>query len=522
MFELTEQVNNVSGNKFYTNNTNSYIIHKMDKYLEDRGMAMLLNNDHNVFIGGSLPSFIFSAQLKNKEMNDNECEGKKSGDYLPHDIDVYTSNHNKSILNINMLMEYINISESNGCIINLSFKKCQIPSKIQFILAEVDNFCEDVLGNYDCDMVSIGYHPATHMFIAHEKFVNAIKNKFFTCYTSLERTDENRQKKLLLRAKQWYGFDLILDKTMNTNHLFDKSTYYDNVWINKDKKVKICDNIPILTYINSPKYLQMFHHMYRCVKCHKVCSEDLICTNCRYILENYSPKKTGVVTVFGGVNGFGGIISNTCKKLGYTVYRTSRTKNPEKNTLIFDLNTQMSNELLECIRLSNIIVFNATKTLDNDESIWNTTIDTFDENILMDRINTNVLGYAKIIKELLCFRKKQLDTHNLPKLKIIYVDANESKFDSKMIDGKHPELNIAKAGVKQLFYTSANAFTKLNMSILCYDPGWMSYHGVSIEKKRSNSAHLIPPVIASLGLLHFVETCDEICDKSVYDFIKLF
>jgi hypothetical protein len=156
--------------------------------------------------------------------------------------------------------------------------------------------------------------------------------------------------------------------------------------------------------------------------------------------------------------------------------------------------------------------------LDNDESVWNTTLDKFNVSLLMDRINTNVLGYVQFIRELLEHRRI---TGQMRQLQIVYVDANESKYEGKMIDGKHLELNIAKASVKQIFYTNANLFKKLNMAIICYDPGWLSYHGVSIEKKRSKSKHLISPEITSLGLLWNIEKkYNNIIDCSVYDYIN--
>ena len=197
------------------------------------------------------------------------------------------------------------------------------------------------------------------------------------------------------------------------------------------------------------------------------------------------------------------------------------------------LGEDASDKLMDKMMNSNVIVMNATKTLDGDEDIWNTTLSTFNIKLLNDRIDTNVCGYAKLLNQICQYRLKQLETdNNLNKIVIIYSDANESKFDNKMVDCKHLELNIAKAGVKQIFYTNAYLFAKLNMTVICYDPGWLSYHGISIEKKEALSPTLIPPIISAKGLIFFanktlhefdnlVKSKKVITDYSVYDYINL-
>lgn len=95
-----------------------------------------------------------------------------------------------------------------------------------------------------------------------------------------------------------------------------------------------------------------------------------------------------------------------------------------------------------------------------------------------------------------------------------------------MVDGKHLELNMAKASTKQIFYTNSSIFQKLNMQVICYDPGWLSYHGISIENKKANTQHLIPPEIASYGIIYTVsmsnidEHVGPVYDCSVYDYVN--
>ena len=105
------------------------------------------------------------------------------------------------------------------------------------------------------------------------------------------------------------------------------------------------------------------------------------------------------------------------------------------------------------------------------------------------------------------------------------MDANESKFSGKLSDGKHLELNMAKTATKQIFYTNANLLASLGILTVCYDPGWLSYHGISVDKIESKSKYLIPPSVSALCLLNsignynFDELINEkkvIFDHSIY------
>jgi NAD(P)-dependent dehydrogenase (short-subunit alcohol dehydrogenase family) len=251
--------------------------------------------------------------------------------------------------------------------------------------------------------------------------------------------------------------------------------------------------------------------------------------------------------VVGGINGFGKIVSSEFLEHGCMVRATGRNAGRSEaiDALYKELgrNDSATNPygefaydltkpgvpptLLDHIATkTDILVLNATKTLDEDESVWNTTLGTFNKSLVLDRITVNLFGYVEFLNHVLRARWAAGTTKPMV---VVYVDANESKFDGKMVDGKHLELNVAKAAVKQVFYTNAKLFTKLNMAVLCYDPGWLSLHGVSIEKKRAHSSRLIPPTIAARGIIKLAagvlsrsaDVVDEpIHDCSVYEFIK--
>lgn len=238
------------------------------------------------------------------------------------------------------------------------------------------------------------------------------------------------------------------------------------------------------------------------------------------------------ISVIGGCNGLGKIIGDTYEPVCHSVIRTSREVSSGPNCYQFTLGQDISDALITRLMSSDIIIMNATKTLDNDERVWNTTLPTFNKDLLYDRIETNVCGYIKLITDICQYRIAKLDDgHSLKKMVVVYSDANESKFDGKMVDCRHLEINVAKAGVKQIFYTNSYLFAKLNMLVVCYDPGWLSFHGISIEQKRAKSPKLIPPIISSKGIIYitnkmlrkfdqYMKKKKFIREYSVYDYIN--
>ena len=78
----------------------------------------------------------------------------------------------------------------------------------------------------------------------------------------------------------------------------------------------------------------------------------------------------------------------------------------------------------------------------------------------------------------------------------------------KLSDGKHLELNMAKTACKQIFYTNANVMAGLGILFLCYDCGWCSYHGTSVDKIASKSAYFVPPKLTSQALIAYLSTLD--------------
>ncbi len=225
--------------------------------------------------------------------------------------------------------------------------------------------------------------------------------------------------------------------------------------------------------------------------------------------------------VFGGMFGLGKIIADCAMERNMNVFRTSRTvANDFKNNMLnFDLQKPMSEQLCDMISNTNCIIFNAYQTLENDHSIWNTRLDTFDKHLAEKRYKINCFGYVDVINQLIQIRKKNIAAGEiLDDMIIVFMDANESKFEEKLQDGKHLELNMAKTACKQIFYTNAQYLATFGIISICYDPGWLSYHGISVEKIEARSKYLIPPAISSNLLLSYIidMNINECYDKKTF------
>lgn len=497
-------------NKYITDANIVRTSHEIIQILKEFGLFEWFHHDESIYVGGSMLSYILSHDSKTQSQSTPQVNKYNT----PHDIDIYTTNHVNTIRFFNEHKKDFDVMSTNGCIINFTHKERKNNLYAQLITSEVDDFYSDVLGNYDCDLVCIGYHPASNNVIIHKRLRDAISSKKFKCYKHL--SSENRSEKLEYRIKTWY--DSEIEYVGEEFGRFD--AYYDD-----------CEQ-SIQTFVASvpPKYIQLFYNLYKCIGCNKQ-NKLLLCEECRDRMQpvNHELDTSVNVTILGGLNGFGKIIGDTYDLFANSVIRTSRDP---KCVYSFVLGRQASEKLIHNMMESDIVIMNATKTLDGDESVWNTTLSTFDTELLDDRIETNVYGYAKLLDQICKYRIAQLENNmELKRIVIVYTDANESKFTGKMVDCKHLELNIAKAGVKQIFYTNAYLFAKLNMLVMCYDPGWLSYHGISIEKKKARSPTLIPPNISANGIIFFAnkmllefEQCMKqkqvIVDYSVYDYIK--
>lgn len=483
-------------------------INEIIKVLTEAQLYHIINDDPSVYVGGSFPSFIVSQKLDGKLIEHVEC----------NDIDLYTSNYVQTLYNLSKALgNKITNVKRTGVNITLTIDGCNIP--IQLITSEFESFYDDVLGNYDCTMVAIGFYPFDNELIVHDRFNKDYAKKEFTVY--YERSNEKRIKKLSYRAKEWYSATIkVIKETDNA----DFRPYYK----------KSVDITYLQDIVSPPNYVQLYYNKYKCVKCAEY-NDYLLCQKCSLRImmmltscNNTTKKK---ITILGGVNGLGKIIAEVATSLENDVYVTSRNpNNNNRKEYQFSLNNPTSNELMDHLLTSDIIILNAYSTLENDEKIWLTTLDTFDEALALDKFRTNTFGYVRFLQEFIKKRKEQIKNTGLKNdIKLVFMDANESKFINKLSDGKHLELNLAKTATKQIFYTNANLLASLGILTICYDPGWLSYHGISVDKIESKSQYLIPPKISVLGLLYDLGTHDVgkyisekkfIFDCSIYGIIN--
>jgi predicted hydrolase (HD superfamily) len=474
--------------------------------LKDVGIYDIIKLDDSIYVGGSLPSFIVSQQIKNKNISCKvEC----------NDIDLYTTNYVKTLHTISQhLGNKMTKIKRTG--VNVTFTIQNIP--IQIVTSEFDSFYDEVLGNYDCTMVAVGFYPFKNEMIFHDNFLKGWKEKGFVCH--YERSNPKRMEKLNKRAKEWYDAQLYIMKAYDT---VDFRPYYKNSF-----EIKSLQDI-----VSPPNYVQLYYNKYKCIQC-KASQDFLMCGKCvgDFNSKIYKMNKTKEkkITILGGVNGLGKIVCDQAKLLGNEVYVTSRNPNKKNQAYEYQLGKTISEELMEHLLTSDIIVLNAYSTLDNDEKIWTTTLDTFDEELALDKFKMNTIGYAKFLQQFVKERKEQIRKYNLTNnITMVFMDANESKFAGKLSDGKHLELNLAKTATKQIFYTNANLLASLGILTVCYDPGWLSYHGISVDKIESKSKYLIPPSVSVMALLYHIgkinfDDCISnkkvIYDSSVYEIVN--
>lgn len=151
-------------------------INMMTTILKNNNILELFNND--MYIGGSLPSFVFSKLVK-KEYNITTL--------ACNDIDIYTSNYVTTLCAMNTHLKPTKI-EKNGVNINVHIDSPTV-SLLQFMLANIGSFknennhsafLSEVLDNYDTSLVKLGYHPYTKTIIIHNDFINDfLKKKFY-------------------------------------------------------------------------------------------------------------------------------------------------------------------------------------------------------------------------------------------------------------------------------------------------------------------------------------------------------
>ena len=223
-------------------NYESKFIEMMTVLLKNNDILDMFNND--MYIGGSLPSYVFSKMIKNEyDMTKIDC----------NDIDVYTSNYVTTLCALDKFLKPTKI-ETNGSVMNIHIDKQPI-GLVQIMLANIgfpnkknnhDAFLNEILGNYDTSLVKIGYHPFTKTIIVHKDFINDFARKKFYHKSTFSETIlgienanipdhdklkivsaldslsmhegnvvERRNKKIYQRAKKWYNANVerIQDKS---------------------------------------------------------------------------------------------------------------------------------------------------------------------------------------------------------------------------------------------------------------------------------------------------------------------
>lgn len=449
----------------------------------------ILVHEPNIYIGGSFPSLCFVSAK-------------------PNDIDLYTKCSASTLRHFNAHNSFLEINSPVKTGVNITFKINGTNIPIQIITSEFVDFESDVLDEYDSNICKVGYHPATDTLIIHPEFEHGLANKKFKVIC--ERSNPTRITKLTTRALELFNssFEIIKDPNFQGT--------YRPYWKNRVQVQSINSLVP------SPPYTQLYANKYSCVCC-KSKSTFLVCSECKtklnYKIDGWKLKQTNnkhkSIVVFGGIHGLGKIIADHAEAIGWECFRTGRNPSSEQlksdKYFSFDLASSkpMNLKLLHVCTQADYIVFNAYQTLESKQSIWTTTLDTFDFNLAQERFEINCFGYVRLLQQIKKARIEYLSQGNFSDQIFVFMDANESKFSTKLLDGKHLELNMAKTACKQIFYTNAKVFAGLGVLTLCYDPGWLSYHGISVEQIESKSKFLIPPYLSAQALLIYLNQISQ-------------
>ncbi len=433
-------------------------------------------NDPNVYIGGSLPAMCLTdASIEEilAELND---------------IDIYTKNY---------IALCAGLDRDKFC---------------QYIPNEFEDFTH-VLNQYDCDMIAVGFYPFQQVFMVMDRFKKGLAKKEFAWFPNeiIDDPGEMRLQKLVRRAKKFFDAKITVERPVSR---FSTAKYHG-------KKPEMGENKHAI-YV---PYLQFFFGKFVCISCSAI-NGKMLCDECiqqKSFITHLSSRQLRAV-VLGGVNGFGRYITEELRYNQVDTVATSRQPNKHDAQIYYDLNEGPTNALLCAMLDADIIVLNACQTLEHDQKIWTSTIDNFDEELAMNRFVTNAVGYAKLFSNYIRWRRQV----RKPQI-IVFVDANESFYYDKILDGRHLEINMAKSAAKQVLCTNAGVLASCGALTLAYNPGWMSFHGQEVHNEEHS--RLVPPQISAQGLVMFaLKTLPQIqshfirreymFDVSVYELIK--
>ena len=509
-------------------------------FLEKNLLLDFLGSDPNIYIGGSLPFMCLSPKIID------------SSSIEVGDIDIYTKNCPFLLRNLNKTYKLTNI-EKTGVNVKFNIEENEIESiiPIQIITSSFDNFNDEILDEYDCGMVAVGYHPYSSQFIINKRFLEQLKKNEFEVIH--KRTNPSRIKKLKKRAIELFNARLIeINLDSNTDYRpywkntdyrpYSENTDYRPYSENTDYR-PYSENTASISSINdimpSPPYTQLYANKYHCMCCSEK-QDYLICKLCEHKIStsftNSIEKKKIIekykrVVVIGGLNGMGKIIADEIIQIGENnieVSRTGKDGKEEINTFSFDLETYVMNyenaklnkkvkiinpELLIKILEADLVIFNGYQTLEDDQLICNTNLNNFNIELSEKIFKINCWGYTWLLQEILEERKKYINNNINSKNTIqdqifVWIDGNELPFENKLYDGKHLEINMAKTACKQIFYTNANIMAGMGILFLCWDCGWCYYQGMSVSKNASRSKYLVPPKLSTLALLYYLDQLD--------------
>ena len=453
-----------------------------------------LLGDNTWYIGGSFVAYAHASVLKGFTTFRDAWEGMENH---PNDIDVYSKNslrfrqtHLSTIMGVNSKMS-CNSDDYTNYLLRLS---------MDVVTIYFETFTS-ILNGYDCTMTMLGYQPNTRTLYSTQEYSEGLmKNTFYVIKSSTIERLEKIQK----RCKSWYndaeliinvgchsggygalsssGSNATIDcKAPKMDERFRGGVIHGNCWFGS----RCCVSCGV---VHSESFIQqVYFHCYMCTECKKNV-ENVIQSHVHD--QNIEAFKGKSVLVVGGRKNFGKSIVEYLSTLQLSkLYVTSRHRQlitiediySNRHRVRFDLDDSRTFTNLP-INDIDVIIFNAWPTVEGNIHNWTHTLNQWPHDTYVERCHT-VEGYAMFLRYLI---------ENKPVNKTIWyisMDADESRFEGKLMHGRHLALNASKCAQKQITFSMGEILAGNKIYTMFYDPGWLSIDvkHKDIEKEFKNT-----------------------------------
>lgn len=398
---------------------------------------------NKTYISGSFVSYIIAPKQEKKYQ----------------DIDLYCHDPDQLIKDFDNLNIHNSVFKYNNTI-NYLIESNNNTYKFQIIYAKINSL--DFIENYDINITKVAYVTNENYIYISEDFKIDYENKIFRVSNLISKYRYNKYE---IFARFNYNAKL---KKIKFDYDY-KINYYN--YINKCNTIIGKYGIPLTYSMELLDDRIKYNALKGCIniKCNNK-SIKYLCNSCiekikfNIILDNEFYNNNFMV--FGAATSFGNLIFQHLFNNSNTVIGTSHWYET-KNIIKFNLENNPSNEVLEKMLYSNIVILSATKLGNTNEVYYYKNIidHGIDKTLLLDRFNCNVLGYLNLLYKYMHYKiEKDINKNQL----FVYIDNYISDYNDNTL---HPEFNIVKAAQKRTIYQFTKPFNKININILIFNIG---------------------------------------------------